>query len=86
MFHLLGQALFGLCVGVIAKFLMPGKDPGGVIVTALIGMAGSLAGTVFGRTVLGIPEYSAGWPASIVGAIVILAVYRLFRGRQKSKT
>ena len=84
MFHLLGQAFFGLCVGVIAKILMPGKDPGGLIVTALIGMAGSLLGTVFGRTVLHLPEYSAGWPASIVGAIGILILYRMFGGGKKS--
>jgi uncharacterized membrane protein YeaQ/YmgE (transglycosylase-associated protein family) len=84
MFHLLGQAFFGLCVGVIAKILMPGKDPGGLIVTALIGMAGSLLGTVFGRTVLGTPEYSAGWPASIIGSIGILLLYRLFAGRKKT--
>lgn len=83
MFHVLGQAFFGLCVGVIAKFLMPGKDPGGIIVTALIGMAGSLAGTLFGRMVLGVPDYAAGWPASIAGAIVILILYRLFFGGQK---
>jgi uncharacterized membrane protein YeaQ/YmgE (transglycosylase-associated protein family) len=44
--HLIGQILFGLFVGIIAKLLMPGRDPGGIIVTALIGMAGALIGTV----------------------------------------
>lgn len=84
MFHLIGQAFFGLCVGIIAKILMPGKDPGGIIVTALIGMAGSLVGTFAGRALMHSPEYSAGWPAAIVGAIAILLLYRLFGGGKKS--
>jgi len=77
MFHLIGQVIFGLIVGVIAKLVMPGKDPGGILVTALIGMVGSLIGTFIGRMLWGGTDYSSGWITSIVGAIVVLAVYRL---------
>lgn len=77
MFHLIGQAIFGLIVGVLAKFLMPGKDPGGCIVTPLIGLAGSMVGTFLGRTLFGSENYSAGWIMSIVGAMVLLGLNRL---------
>ena len=77
MLHLLGQAIFGLCVGAIAKLILPGRDPGGIIVTALIGLAGSLLGTFIGRALRGQPEYSAQWLMSILGAIVLLLLYRL---------
>jgi uncharacterized membrane protein YeaQ/YmgE (transglycosylase-associated protein family) len=82
MSELIGMAIFGLVVGVIAKLLMPGKDPGGIIVTALIGMAGSLLGTFLGRTLLmkG-PYYQARWLMSIAGAILLLWIYRVFVGR-----
>ncbi len=79
MFHLLGQLIFGLIVGIIAKFLMPGKDPGGVIVTALIGLAGSFVGTLIGRALWGGAGYQAGWITSILGAIILLFLYRIFR-------
>ena len=49
MLHLLGQALFGLVVGIIAKVAFPGPDPGGIIVTALLGLVGSMIGTFVGR-------------------------------------
>lgn len=82
MFHLIGQAIFGLLVGIIAKVILPGKDPGGIIVTALIGLAGSMLGTFIGRAVRGQPDYSAQWLMSILGAILLLLVYRMFvRGR-----
>ena len=79
--HIIGQILFGLVVGILAKLLMPGRDPGGIIVTALIGMAGALVGTFVGRALWG-PSYSAGWLMAIVGSIALLALYRLFAGRQ----
>lgn len=79
--HILGQILFGLVVGIIAKLLMPGRDPGGFIVTALLGMAGALIGTFVGRTMWG-ADYTAGWIAAIVGTILLLLLYRIFaRGR-----
>jgi uncharacterized membrane protein YeaQ/YmgE (transglycosylase-associated protein family) len=80
--HLIGQILFGLVVGVIAKFLMPGKDPGGVIITAIIGMVGSLIGTFVGRMLWGGPDYSAGWITAILGSILLLAGYRMIAGRR----
>lgn len=80
MLHLLGQAVFGLIVGVIAKLLLPGHDPGGVIATALIGVAGSLAGTVVGRLLTRDPSYSAHWLMSIAGTLVLLIAYRLIVG------
>lgn len=76
MIHLIGQALFGLVVGVIAKLLVPGRDPGGLIVTMLIGVAGSLLGTFVGRAIKKDPNYSAHWLMSILGAVVLLLVYR----------
>jgi uncharacterized membrane protein YeaQ/YmgE (transglycosylase-associated protein family) len=81
MLSLLGQILFGLVVGVIAKLLMPGRDPGGIIVTALIGMLGALIGSLIGRALWGGPGYSAGWITSILGAMLLLWGYRLIAGR-----
>jgi uncharacterized membrane protein YeaQ/YmgE (transglycosylase-associated protein family) len=78
---LLGQILFGLVVGIIAKFIMPGRDPGGIIVTALLGMAGALLGTAVGRAIWG-PGYAAGWIMSILGAIALLWLYRVFTRRR----
>ena len=77
--HLIGQIIFGLVVGVLAKFLMPGKDPGGIIITAIIGVVGSLIGTFIGRALWGGVDYSAGWITSILGAIILLAGYRMIR-------
>jgi uncharacterized membrane protein YeaQ/YmgE (transglycosylase-associated protein family) len=82
--HLLGQLLFGLIVGAIAKLVMPGKDPGGIVVTAIIGMLGSLVGSFIGRTVQGDPNYSAHWLMSILGAIILLAIYRVIIGMRKA--
>lgn len=70
--------LFGLAVGVIAKLLMPGRDPGGFIVTILLGIAGSFLGGFIGR-LLGLYEQgqsTAGWILSIVGAVLLLVIYR----------
>lgn len=82
MFGVLGWILFGLIAGVIAKLLMPGRDPGGFIVTVLIGIAGALLGGFIGRA-LGV--YSAGEGAgifmAIAGAVALLALYRLFTRR-----
>jgi uncharacterized membrane protein YeaQ/YmgE (transglycosylase-associated protein family) len=70
--------LFGLIVGVIAKLLMPGRDPGGFIVTMLLGVAGALLGGFIGRA-MGLygPNEGAGWIVSILGAIILLALYRM---------
>src|SRR5204862_6289151 len=77
--HIIGQILFGLVVGILAKLLMPGRDPGGIIVTALIGMAGALVGGFVGRAIWG-PAYTAGWIMAILGSIALLAPYRVFPG------
>lgn len=70
--------IIGLIVGIIAKFLMPGRDPGGFIITAIIGVVGSIIATYIGRAMgfyqVGEP---AGFIASILGAIVLLFVYRM---------
>ncbi len=78
MFGVLGWILFGLIVGVIAKLLMPGRDPGGFIITILLGIAGALLGGWLGRA-LGWygPNQGAGFLMSLVGAIVLLALYRM---------
>jgi uncharacterized membrane protein YeaQ/YmgE (transglycosylase-associated protein family) len=77
--EIIGFIVFGLVVGVIAKLLMPGRDPGGLFVTAGIGMVGALIGGVIGRFILGRGEaYTAGWIMSIVGALILLFLYRKF--------
>ena len=70
--------LFGLVIGVIAKVLMPGRDPGGFIVTILLGIAGALVGGFIGQA-MGLygQGQSAGWLMSILGAIILLALYRM---------
>jgi uncharacterized membrane protein YeaQ/YmgE (transglycosylase-associated protein family) len=80
--HWLWVILIGLIVGAVAKLLMPGKDPGGFIVTALLGIAGSVIATWLGR-VIGwyTDEQSAGFIMSVLGAILILAVYHMVRKR-----
>jgi uncharacterized membrane protein YeaQ/YmgE (transglycosylase-associated protein family) len=83
MFGVLGWILFGLVAGVIAKLLMPGRDPGGFIVTILLGIAGAFLGGFLGQ-MMGL--YGEGEPAglimAIVGAVILLALYRAFAGRR----
>jgi uncharacterized membrane protein YeaQ/YmgE (transglycosylase-associated protein family) len=80
---LLAALVVGLVVGAIAKLLMPGRDPGGIIVTMLIGVAGALLATFLGRALNWYgPGQSAGWIASVIGAVVLLLLYRLFTGRR----
>ena len=71
----------GLVVGVIAKLLMPGRDPGGCIITILLGIAGSFVGTWIGRLFFA-ENYAAGWIMSIAGAMILLLLYRLVAGRK----
>ena len=80
---ILAWILFGLVVGIIAKLLMPGRDPGGFIVTILLGIAGALLGGFLGRA-MGLygSNESAGWIVSILGAIVLLAIYRMMVRRR----
>ena len=68
--------LIGLVVGVIARFLMPGRQPGGFIVTALLGIVGSLLATWLGQTVGWYQAgQTAGWIGSVIGAVVVLAAW-----------
>ena len=75
---ILAWILFGLVVGIIAKLLMPGRDPGGFIITILLGIAGALLGGFIGRA-MGFygPSEAAGWLISILGAVILLALYRM---------
>jgi uncharacterized membrane protein YeaQ/YmgE (transglycosylase-associated protein family) len=83
MFHLIGWIIFGLIVGVIARALMPGRDPGGFLVTILLGIAGSVLGGFLARVVgwYG-PHEAAGFLMSLAGSILLLWLYRQFRVRQ----
>jgi uncharacterized membrane protein YeaQ/YmgE (transglycosylase-associated protein family) len=76
--------IIGLVVGAIAKLLMPGRDPGGVIVTMLIGVAGALLAGFLGRAMgwYNNPGEAPGIIASIIGAMILLLLYRLFLGRR----
>jgi uncharacterized membrane protein YeaQ/YmgE (transglycosylase-associated protein family) len=80
---ILSWIVFGLIVGVIAKLLTPGRDPGGFIITMVLGIAGALVGGFIGRA-MGLygPNQSAGWLMSILGAIILLAIYRAVARRQ----
>ena len=75
---ILSWIVFGLVVGIIAKLVTPGRDPGGFIITMLLGIAGALLGGFIGRA-MGFygPNQGAGWLMSILGAIVLLAIYRM---------
>jgi uncharacterized membrane protein YeaQ/YmgE (transglycosylase-associated protein family) len=77
--------LIGLLVGIVAKFLMPGRDGGGFIVTALLGIVGALVATFLGQA-MGIyaAGQSAGFIGAVVGAILVLFVYNLIRGRRRA--
>lgn len=82
--HILWMLIVGLIVGALAKLFMPGKDPGGIIVTMLLGVAGSFVAGFLGRAI-GLyrdPGSGPGVIASIIGAMVLLAIYRLVLGRR----
>ena len=79
---LIGWIIFGLVVGVVAKFLMPGRDPGGFIITILLGIVGALVGGMLGRAVgwYG-PNDGAGFFMALLGSILLLVLYRVFTRR-----
>ena len=80
---ILGTLVIGLVVGAIAKFLMPGRDPGGCLVTILLGIAGAFVAGFLGRAIGWYePGQPAGFIASVIGAMLVLLVYRLFKGRR----
>jgi uncharacterized membrane protein YeaQ/YmgE (transglycosylase-associated protein family) len=80
MFGLLGWILFGLVIGALAKLLMPGRDPGGIIITMLLGIAGALLGGWLGRA-MGLygPNEPAGFVMALVGSLILLGIYRFAR-------
>ena len=83
MFSLLWTALIGLVVGALAKLLMPGKDPGGILITMVLGIAGSFLGTFLGRTVGHYQEgQSAGFIMSLIGSVILLVIYHFIRKKQ----
>lgn len=79
---IISTCVIGLIVGVIAKLLMPGKDPGGCIITMLLGLAGAWLGTFLGQLLFRNGGYAAGWIMSIVGAMILLLIYRMIFGRR----
>lgn len=80
--HILWMLIIGLVAGALAKLIMPGKDPGGLIVTMLLGLAGSFLAGFLGRALGWYHEgQGAGLVGSIVGAVILLAIYRLAIGR-----
>ena len=91
MLAILGWIVFGLIAGIIAKAIMPGKDPGGAIVTILLGIVGAVIGGFIGRMLLGYggrgdggvnePGFIMSLVLAVVGAIILLAGYRMIRGR-----
>ncbi len=79
---ILWTLLIGLVVGAIAKLIMPGKDPGGIIITILLGIAGAFLAGFLGRAMHWYAEGDpAGFIASVIGAIILLIIYRLIKGR-----
>ena len=80
---ILGWILFGLIIGALAKLVMPGRDPGGIIVTMLLGIAGAVMGGFVGRALGFYSEGEpAGWIMSFIGAVVLLLIYRMMIGRR----
>jgi len=81
---MLWMIILGLVAGAIAKLIMPGKDPGGIIVTILLGIAGSLLGGFLWNMVMGSDgDNTAGLIGSIIGALILLFLYRMVVGRRR---
>ena len=78
--HILWTILIGFVAGIVAKFLMPGKDGGGFILTTLLGVAGAVVATYLGRLIGWYEEgQTGGFIAAVVGSVILLAVYRLIK-------
>ena len=79
---IIGTIVIGLLAGIVAKFLMPGRDPGGFIITILLGIAGAFVATYLGQAVGWYQAgEGAGFIGAVIGAIILLIVYRLIKGR-----
>ncbi len=86
---MIGHLIGGLIVGILARLLLPGKEafpdgPLGWILTAVLGIAGAFIGTLIGGSLWGGENYAAGWIMSIIGAILLLLLYRLVMGRKNA--
>ena len=82
---IIGTIIIGLLAGIVAKFLMPGRDPGGFIIPILLGIAGAFVATYLGQAVGWYRAgEGAGFIGAVVGAIIILLVYRLIAGRSRT--
>jgi uncharacterized membrane protein YeaQ/YmgE (transglycosylase-associated protein family) len=76
--------LIGFIVGLVAKFLMPGRDPGGFFITAILGIVGALVATFLGQAMgLYAAGQAAGFIASVIGALIVLFIYHMIRGRRR---
>ncbi|HYC02489.1 MAG TPA: GlsB/YeaQ/YmgE family stress response membrane protein [Azospirillaceae bacterium] len=85
--EIIGTIIIGLLAGIVAKFLMPGRDPGGFIVTTLLGIAGAFVATYLGQAVGWYRAGDgAGFIGAVVGAIILLAIYRMIAGRRGHHT
>lgn len=83
MLSFIGTIVIGLLAGIVAKFLMPGKDPGGIIITTLLGICGSLLASYLGQYVGWYGETGIGrFVGAVVGANILLVIYRIIKGRQ----
>ena len=81
---ILWMIIIGLIAGAIAKLIMPGRDPGGIVATILLGIAGSLVGGFLANMLaMGNGDRTAGIIGSIIGAIILLAIYRAIAGRRR---
>jgi uncharacterized membrane protein YeaQ/YmgE (transglycosylase-associated protein family) len=81
---IIGAIVIGFFAGLIAKFLMPGRDPGGFIITIVLGIVGAFLATWIGQTIGWYQDGEvAGFIGAIVGSIIILAIYRMIAGRRR---
>ena len=85
--HIIGWIVFGLIVGIVAKFLMPGRDPGGFVLTAILGIVGGVLGGFIGRAMGWYRDGDpVGFVMAVLGSIIVLAVYRFTIGRTAVST
>jgi uncharacterized membrane protein YeaQ/YmgE (transglycosylase-associated protein family) len=86
---ILGWIVLGLIAGAIAKLIMPGDDPGGILVTMLLGIIGAVIGGFLGSRIFGIGLQTfwnlQTWIVAIIGSLILLAIYRLIAGRRAAR-
>jgi uncharacterized membrane protein YeaQ/YmgE (transglycosylase-associated protein family) len=86
MLHLIGTIIIGFLAGVVAKLLTPGRDPGGFIITTILGIVGAFVATYLGQAVGWYrADEGAGFIGAVVGAIILLAIYHLIRNRSAAR-